>query len=187
LLHVFFEKLSEGELSREKHGGKHEYIDRWPAFIDLEEKLYRPLIQVALPAIFGAVCAVLDRIFDLISKLAIAVGSLIAGILDICTDSLVVLLRNTVYRDSPIKGEPDEGTALTHAIGVLLNKLEALLNKTLWRSHPNKKDLEHWFVLKYASFKESSTVIGRSLPFGLVLFCVGLCVTLIYMLVSAFI
>jgi len=170
-----------------KHGGKHEYIDRWPAFIDLEEKLYRPLIQVALPAIFGAVCAVLDRIFDLISKLAIAVGSLIAGILDICTDSLVVLLRNTVYRDSPIKGEPDEGTALTHAIGVLLNKLEALLNKTLWRSHPNKKDLEHWFVLKYASFKESSTVIGRSLSFGLVLFCVGLCVTLIYMLVSAFI
>ena len=47
-----------------------------------------------------------------------------------------------------------------------------------------RKDLEHWFVLKYASFKENATVIGRSLSFGLVLFCLGLCATLIYLLVS---
>ena len=65
-----------------------------------------------------------------------------------------------------------------------LNLLEELLNKTVWRHHEHRKDLEHWLVLKTAAFKENATIIGRSLSFGLVLFCLGLCATLIYLLVS---
>jgi hydrogenase-4 component B len=70
-------------------------------------------------------------------------------------------------------------------IGVSLNVLEELLNKTIWRHHEHRKDLEHWFVLKYASFKENATFIGRSLSFGLVLFGLGLCATLVYLLIFA--
>ena len=106
--------------------------------------------------------------------------------MDVLVDGTVVLLRNTVYRDSYDWGELEEGNALTHAIGVFLNGLENLLNKTIWKDHEHKKDLEHWFVLKYAAFKENATVIGRSLSFGLVLFCIGLCATLIYLLIVAF-
>jgi hydrogenase-4 component B len=95
-------------------------------------------------------------------------------------------LRKTLYRDSPQRGELEEGNAMTHAVGVSLNVLEELLNKTVWRHHEHRKDLEHWFVLRYAAFKENATVIGRSLSFGLVLFSIGLCATLIYLLVTAF-
>ena len=102
-------------------------------------------------------------------------------------DGTVVLLRNTVYRDSRDWGELEEGNAMTHVIGVLLNGLEELLNKTIWRNHEHRKDLEHWFVLKYSAFKENATVIDRSLSFGLVLFSIGLCATLIYLLIAAFI
>ena len=84
-----------------------------------------------------------------------------------------------------IWGELEEGNTLTHVIGVSLNVLEELLNKTVWRHHEHRKDLEHWFVLKYASFKENATFIGRSLSFGLVLFCLGLCATLVYLLIFA--
>ena len=101
-------------------------------------------------------------------------------------DGTVVLLRKTIYRDSADRGELEEGNALTHAIGVFLNGLENLLNKTIWKEHEHKKDLEHWFVLRYAAFKENATVIGRSLSYGLVLFCMGLCATLIYLLITAF-
>ena len=87
---------------------------------------------------------------------------------------------------SPNRGELEEGNALTHTVGVILNVLEELLNKTIWKHHEHKKDLEHWFVLKYAAFKENVTVIGRSLSFGLVAFCIGLCATLAYLLVMAF-
>ncbi len=182
------------------------YLNRWHPAVDLEDRVYRPLLIKILPAISGFICGIMDRLFDTVSgvikklgaflagildvlfdKTAAFIkklGSFFAGILDVCVDAVVVALRRTVYRDSPDPREPDEGNALTHYIGVFLNKLEQLLNKTLWKNHPHKKDLEHWFVLKYAAFKENSTVIGRSLSFGLVLFCIGLCVTLIYLLVS---
>ena len=112
-------------------------------------------------------------------------GALAAGILNILTDGIVVFLRKTVYRDSQDHGELEEGNALTHVIGVALNRLEALLNKTIWKKHEHRKDLEHWFVLKSVAFKENSTLIGRSLSFGLVLFSIGLCATLIFLLVTA--
>ena len=185
-----------------------DYVSRWPAWLDLEELVYRPLILKILPGIFGGLCWILDKMMDLIVGILPRIGGFIAGLLDkgpdvlvtglpkigmgiagcmnILVDGVVVLLRKTVYRDSPQRGELEEGNALTHVIGVTLNLLEELLNKTIWRHHEHRKDLEHWFVLKYQAFKENATVIGRSLSFGLVLFSIGLCATLIYLLIAAF-
>ena len=163
-----------------------DYVNRWPEWIDLEEKVYRPLLLKILPGIFGFLCGILDNVLDVTVKVLRSTGALLAGILDILVDGTVVLLRSTFYRDSYDWGELEEGNALTHVIGVFLNGLEELLNKTIWKDHEHKKDLEHWFVLKYAAFKENATVIGRSLSFGLVLFCIGLCATLVYLLIVAF-
>ena len=129
----------------------------------------------------------MNRFMDVIAGLLPKIGALIAGIMDILTDGVVVALRKTVYRDSIQHEELEEGNALTHVIGVSLNLLEELLNKTIWRHHEHRKDLEHWFVLKYSAFKENATLIGRSLSFGLVLFSIGLCATLLYLLITAFI
>jgi len=160
------------------------YVNRWPDWLDLEEGLYRPLVLKILPGIFGGICSLLDKMMDTVTVILPKVGAGIAGVLDILTDGVVVLLRKTIYRDASYHGELEEGNALTHVIGVTLNLLEELLNKTVWRHHEHRKDLEHWLVLKTAAFKENATIIGRSLSFGLVLFCLGLCATLIYLLVS---
>ena len=164
-----------------------EYVDRWPARLDLEELIYRPLILKILPGFFGGLCSFLDNVPDVLIAFLRKTGMAIAGALNILTDGVVVLLRKTVYRDSPQRGELEEGNALTHVVGVTLNLLEKLLNQTIWRNHEHRKDLEHWFVLKYAAFKENATFIERSLSFGLVLFCLGLCATLIYLLITAII
>ena len=161
------------------------YVNRWPHWLDLEEGLYRPLVLKVLPGLFGRICSLLDRFMDVLAAILPKIGAGIAGVLDILTDGTVLLLRKTVYRDSPQRGELEEGNALTHVIGVSLNVLEELLNKTIWCHHEHRKDLEHWFVLKYASFKENATFIGRSLSFGLVLFGLGLCATLVYLLIFA--
>ena len=161
------------------------YVNRWPEWLDLEELFYRPLILNILPAVLGAICAIADKSIDVIAGLLPKIGGVIAGIMDILADGIVVFLRKTIYRDSPQRGELEEGNALTHVVGVSLNVVEELLNKTIWRHHEHRKDLEHWFVLKYAAFKENATVIGRSLSFGLVLFSIGLCATLLYLLVFA--
>ena len=161
------------------------YVNRWPEWLDLEEKLYRPVLMKWLPGILGFLCSILDRFMDVLVIVLKTIGTTLAGILNISVDAVVVLLRRTVYKDSEERGELEEGNAVTHAIGVFLNGLEELLNKTIWKNHEHKKDLEHWFVLRCDAFKENATLIGRSLSYGLVLFCVGLCATLIYLLVTA--
>ncbi len=166
--------------------GKKAYVDRWPKCLDLEMLLYRPILLKLLPVILGGICGIMDKITDCLVKILIGAGSLFAGLLDVLTDSMVVLLRNTVYRDTIPHGELEEGNILTHGIGLFLNKLEQVLNQTIWKEEPKQRDFEHWFVLKCEFVKENLVVIGRSLSYGLVLFCLGLCATLIYLLVFAF-
>ena len=150
-------------MKKEKDGGR-VYVNRWWKYLDLEDYFYRPVLLKFLPTVCAAVCLVIDRLVD----------------------AIVVTLRKTVYRDSLIYKEMDEGNGVTYALGVCFNKVESLLNKTVWRSMPRMTDYRHRFALKYASFKENLSFIERSLSYGLILFCLGLCAVLIYLLVAAF-
>lgn len=152
-------------LMKKQEDGSRDYVNRWWKYLDLEDYFYRPVLLKFLPTVCAAVCLVIDRLVD----------------------AVVVGLRKTIYKDSPNQNEKDEGNGVTYALGSLFNKGEAALNKTVWRSLPRMTDFRHVFALKYASFKENFTLIERSLSYGLILFCVGLCVVLIYLLVAAFI
>lgn len=142
---------------------ENKYVNRWWKYADLEDYIYRPILLNVLPFIVGLVC----------------------GILDILVDAVVILLRNTVYRESRQEMELEEGNGFTHVLGICLNELEKLLNRTVWKEHPHKKDFEHQFALLHSAIKENMAIIGRSLSYGLILFSIGLCATLIYLLVAA--
>lgn len=150
-------------LMKKEGDGSRTYVNRWWKYLDLEDYFYRPVLLVFIPKVCAAVCLVIDRLVD----------------------GVVVILRKTVYRDSLIHNERDEGNGITYAMGSLFNAGEAALNKTVWRSMPRMTDYRHRFALKYASFKENLGFIERSLSYGLILFCVGLCAVLIYLLVAA--
>lgn len=150
-------------LMKKKEDGSLDYVNRWWKYFDLEDYVYRPVLLVFLPKVLAAVCLVIDRFVD----------------------GVVVVLRKTIYKDSLIHKEMDEGNSVTYAFGSLFNKGEAVFNKTMWRSHPKEVDFRHFFALKYVSFKENVGFIGRSLSYGLILFCLGLCAVLIYLLVTA--
>lgn len=147
-----------------KEDGQTVYVNRWWKYFDLEDYVYRPVLLKFLPTVFSALCLVIDRLID----------------------GLVIILRKTIYKDSLIHAEMDEGNSVTYALGTIVNKIKTMLNKTLWRSKPNERDYVHWFALKYVSFKENYTFIERSLSYGLILFCFGLCAVLLYLLVAAF-
>lgn len=150
-------------MMRKQEDGSVIYVNRWWKYADLEDYIYRPILLRLVPGICGGVCMILDRMVD----------------------SVVVLLRKTIYKDSRQEMELEEGNSITHALGILLNESEKLLNKTVWKEHPHKKDFEHQFALTYSSIKENMAIIGRSLSYGLILFSLGLCATLIYLLVAA--
>ena len=151
-------------LMKKQADGTYEYVNRWWKYFDLEDYFYRPVLLKFVPTVCSAVCLVIDRLVD----------------------GIVVLLRKTVYKDSLIHKEMDEGNSITYALGTLFNNGQVVLNKTVWRSMPRVTDYRHRFALKYTSFKENMGFIERSLSYGLILFCLGLCAVLIYLLVAAF-
>ena len=176
--------IVRGWMMKKQEDGSRIYVNRWSNFFDLENTVYRPVLLNVIPSICGTVCMIVDHSIDVIVKLLPIAGNVQAGFFDSITDGLIVFLRKTVYKDTPQIGELEEGNEATHAIGTFLNKLEAFLNYTIWRKRPHKRDFEHYLVLKYSAFKEYSGMISRSLSYGLLLFSLGLCATLIYLLLS---
>ena len=151
-------------LMKKKEDGSRDYANCWWKYLDLEDYFYRPVLLRFVPTVCAAVCLVIDRLVD----------------------GIVVMLRKTIYKDTLIHKEMDEGNSVTYALGALFNSGQIMLNKTIWRGMPRRTDYRHRFALKYTSFKENFVFIGRSLSYGLILFGLGLCAVLIYLLVAAF-
>lgn len=161
------------------------YVDRWPKFLDLEEYLYRPVLLIILPTVCGCICGILDKMTDAAARFLIKAGGTVAGLLNITVDTFVVLLRKTVYRDYSKRGELKEGNSLTYILGSVANGVCRILNRTFWRNHPKETDYRHKFALDYWEMRETIYMITRSLSYGLILFSIGLCVTLLYLLAGA--
>ncbi|MCR5791085.1 MAG: sodium:proton antiporter [Lachnospiraceae bacterium] len=138
------------------------YLDLWPKALDLEDRVYRPLLLTVLPSVFGFICRVLDSLVDF----------------------LVVGLRRTVYKDAELPEELPEGTRFTNFSGKLMDKIYVILNHTLWRREPRPYvDHAHLYAMRREEFGENEFIVLRSMSFGLILFCLGLLVTVAYLLV----
>ena len=155
VVYVFFVR---GCLMKKEEGHR-VYVNAWPTWLNLENLLYRPLLLKILPTVCGILCRIPDSIVD----------------------GIVVLLRKTVYRDSPLPYEKPEGNTLTAAIGGAANVWEKLGNRTWNKKNPRSVNYKHLLALKNAEFKENNRIIARSLSFGLFLAGIGLGLTLIYL------
>lgn len=147
-------------LMRKGKAGEREYINAWPAWVDMENLIYRPLLLGFLPFVSRLICRVFDSFLD----------------------TLAVLLRKTFYRDSPLPHELPEGNGLTLIAGRVMNFWRRLGNRIHHRDGSGDKDYVHVLAMKYEEFMESNRIIERSLSFGLLLFCIGLSLTLIYII-----
>ena len=137
------------------------YMNRWYRYFDLENYVYRPILLKALPFLFGVICRVLDSFVD----------------------AVVVSLRKTIFRDSKLPQELPEGTPLTHAAACIAEFCRKIANKTFLRKHPRNVDYDHKFAMFHEEWFENSTMIARSMSFGLLLFCIGLLAMIGYLFV----
>lgn len=147
-------------MMRQTKKGVRIYANRWPKWFDLEDLVYRPVVFALLPF----------------------VGGLCARAADCTLDTAVVVLRKTVYRDSPIPHELPEGTVLSQAVGKVLNAFQHAANCLWRRKAPIQRNYVHLMAMKHEEFKENNRIIQRSLSFGLLLVGIGLCLTLIYLI-----
>ncbi|MCI8788352.1 MAG: NADH dehydrogenase [Lachnospiraceae bacterium] len=177
LVYLFF-------IRRALRNAEGEYVNAWPEWLDLEELLYRPLLLRFLPWLLGGLCGLLHRLLSspAILKTLSAVAGVFCRILDSLVDGLVVFLRKTLYRDSPLPYERPEGNVFTEKLGVALNAFQILGNRTWRRKNPVHRDYVHLAAMKNEQFRETNHIIQRSLSFGLLLFCIGLSLTLLYII-----
>lgn len=136
------------------------YKDCWPGWLDLENMIYRPLLLGILPFIFGVICRILDSLVD----------------------SMVLLLRKTIYRDRKIPHELQEGSVFTHSLGGAMDFVRFWKRRILKQPTPEGEvSYRHRLAMQREKIVETNTIIRRSLSFGLLLFYVGLVFTLIYL------
>ena len=147
-------------LTRKDESGVRLYVNRWNEKLDLENAVYRPLLLTLLPQ-------VLTLVFRFIAELP---------------ENLVMASRATIFRMRKTRKPVPVGNRFTYTLGRALNALARLLNRTILHRHPMRTDFE--YVLD-ASFREVSSGIRSmsvSISFGLLLLCIGLYVTCLYLL-----
>ena len=157
LVYVFF--ISKVLIRKED--GKVTYVNVWPKWFDMENLIYRPVLLTILPT----------------------AGAIFCRILDSFVDTVVVLLRKTIYKDSPLPREYEVGNIFTIAVGKMKNAIQSLGNVTWRRKHPVYRDHVQEMAEWKEEFVESQRIIERSLSFGLLMFGIGLCITLFYIIV----
>ena len=133
-----------------------------PAWCDLERKLYRPLFLRILPGVAGLLCRLLDNLLD----------------------SIVYLLRKGILCDLGKPKRPVAGLWLTDSFGRLCDGIISVLNRTVRRKKPIKRrrSLVYVFAEREREFAASGRLITASLSYGMLLACVGLVATLLYLL-----
>lgn len=136
------------------------YRDIFPAWLNLEKYVYRAVFYTAVPFVLGIISRILDSIVD----------------------TIVVILRKTVYRDRALPYELPEGNRVTHRIGYTMERVRLLYYAVMRKEGYEPKNYEHKLAMKGTDIFENFRIIERSLSFGLFMFCVGLGLTMIYLL-----
>ena len=211
-----------GLLMEPDGAGNRRYVDRWPSWLDLENLIYRPILQVALPAVFGAVFGFLDRyLVPAATAVFLTVSTFVGRVMDSGADWLIRIARLTTHKQVPAVKEPHDSDLAAHVIGGVIDAAAAFRSRLPWNrksaaghsvatvvgtaavhagaaaagsvtepagaasgenQRPFRESATSRLVRREERFKGNLHLIQESFSYGLMLICVGLCVTLIYLI-----
>jgi hydrogenase-4 component B len=136
------------------------YRELYPRWLDLEKYVYRAVFYTAVPFVLGIISRILDSVVDI----------------------LVVLLRRTVYSERALPYELPEGNHIGHSIGRSMERL-SMVWCSIRKKEYKPRHYEHKIAIVGEDLFENVRIIERSLSFGLLMFCLGLGLTMVYLLV----
>ncbi len=148
---LFMKKDSEGERV---------YVNRWPVWLNLETRIYRPVLMTILPT----------------------VGIFFSSVCDWVIDGPTILLRRTVFRDNPMEKTTHYGSAFTDTLGLFMDNFKGFLNTYVFKKHKIRKSFVQYFARIRARIKTTIDLMSKSVSFGLWMFGVGFVFAVVYML-----
>ena len=170
-------------LMKKNADGVREYINVWPAKVDLEDAVYRPLINTVLN-FFGKVLGFVAHIPD--SKFTLtfiprAVTTIIRGVAEL-PERIVFFLRKTIFAVSHAHRKVPVGNRFTWMLGNAMNAVSKLLNRIFHREKPFRTDFEYVLDASWQELRKSTGLFSVSVSFGLLLMCLGMYLTFLYLL-----
>ena len=151
------------------------YVNLWPAKLDLEDLLYRPLLLCWLPGFFGRLSAVFgeNKILTPAFRYGLEGAGMTLRVISELPDALVVALRQTLFRDSR---EPEQDPIKRRPLYRIGEKID--------RIFPAKKGEEpvgERFARMVLSRRRTTILIIENMSFALLMCAVGLCLLLLYL------
>ncbi|MBQ4579902.1 MAG: sodium:proton antiporter [Clostridia bacterium] len=168
-------------LMKKNADGVREYVNIWPAKVDLENALYRPLIDGVLNfcgKVMGFVAAIPDSKFTL-TFIPRAVTAIVRGLAEL-PERIVYALRKTVFSASKAHQKAPVGNRFTYTLGTAMNAVARLLNRVFRKDF--RTDFEYVLDASWTEARKSTGLFSVSVSFGLLLLCAGLYVTFLYLL-----
>ena len=151
------------------------YRELWPSWFDLENLWYRPLLQVVLPGISGAICGFVDRyLVSTVVSVFLAVSSVLCRDMDQMADGVIRLARESTHSQLP---------RVTDGTREKAGKKSVLSAGKRWMGVEKRQLTEKIFQLE-ERIRRNGRLVEESFSFGLMLFAIGLCLTLGYLLLG---
>ena len=171
-------------LLMKKVDGVRVYVNRWPAWLDLENGVYRPVLMNFLPNVLGAVTKFIAHIPESFAVVKIIPGLIVGAVRFVCElpENIVMFLRKTAFRKRQKRSAPPVGNRITYTCGKALNGLAGALNATVLRKKPMRTDFEYVLDASWREVTQGTHRITASMSFGLLLMCIGLFITCMYLL-----
>ena len=191
-------------LMQKQPDGSRVYVNRWPAWLDIENGLYRPLLNL-LTKVFGTLFAFLASIPDHLGGLGRLIASFVhwiasipdsAGVLRFipqCVTALTrilaefperitLFLRRHVFNRTRARQAVPVGTRFTWSLGKRLDRLGLLLNGSVLKRHPLHDDYEIRLAEQREELQDETDRVAKSFTFGLILIALGVFVTFLVLL-----
>lgn len=150
------------------------YLDRWQPWLDLENLLYRPVLQTALPEICGTICSFVDRYLISVSvTVFLAVSAVVCRSMDQMADGVIRAARMSTHSQIPRAG------AKAGNKRVLRRENSGCLSERMREKRMRYAGRLFWLK---EQIRRNGRLVEESFSFGLMLFAAGLCLTLGYLL-----
>lgn len=160
------------------------YVNRWPAWLDVEELIYRPVLMKLLPDVLGAVTSWIAGIPEsrLVKIVIPQTVTAITRFLCELPEYVTLFLHETVLgKRKPVRPAP-VGTRFTYTTGLWLNRVCGVLNRSILKRHPLPTDHELRMAEARDSIRSIYAACTRSVSFGLLMTGAGLVLICIYLL-----
>ena len=168
----------------EKRVSKNEmvYINRFPAKLDLENAMYRPILLTFLPTVCGAFCRFLERFTELIAKGVFGFLKRLFGLLDRTPELTVTGLQRSVFKPVCETTTLSATRRLSKFLGKVIGAFVVLKSKITRKPIAEQKNYTELVNRGLNDASETAKLITRSLSYGLLAFCAGLLAMLVYLL-----